>query len=99
MARAGAGLHSSVLLARLQPATVSLPATRVQRIVGQLSGTITDGGHNLVQTQINCGFVDGVNGTIVGQDPLLGPLRNNGGPTLTHALLPGSPAINAGDTT
>jgi hypothetical protein len=27
---------------------------------------------------------------------LLGPLANNGGPTLTHALLPGSPAIDAG---
>ena len=29
-------------------------------------------------------------------DPMLGPLANNGGPTLTHALLAGSPAINAG---
>ena len=29
-------------------------------------------------------------------DPLLGELDDNGGPTLTHALLPGSPAINAG---
>jgi CSLREA domain-containing protein len=28
--------------------------------------------------------------------PLLGPLADNGGPTLTHALLPGSPAIDAG---
>ena len=28
-------------------------------------------------------------------DPLLGPLADNGGSTLTHALLPGSPAINA----
>jgi CSLREA domain-containing protein len=28
-------------------------------------------------------------------DPLLGPLSNNGGPTQTHALLPGSPAIDA----
>jgi hypothetical protein len=28
---------------------------------------------------------------------MLGPLQNNGGATLTHALLPGSPAINAGD--
>jgi beta-glucanase (GH16 family) len=27
----------------------------------------------------------------------LGPLADNGGPTLTHALLPGSPAIDAGD--
>ncbi len=31
-------------------------------------------------------------------DPLLGPLADNGGPTLTHALLPGSPAIDAGVT-
>src|SRR5205823_6251427 len=30
-------------------------------------------------------------------DPLLGPLQNNGGPTFTHALLPGSPAIDAGN--
>jgi hypothetical protein len=31
-------------------------------------------------------------------DPKLGPLANNGGPTLTLALLPGSPAIDAGNT-
>ena len=30
-------------------------------------------------------------------DPLLGPLQDNGGLTQTMALLPGSPAINAGD--
>ncbi len=30
-------------------------------------------------------------------DPLLGPLSANGGPTRTHALLPGSPALDAGD--
>ena len=35
-----------------------------------------------------------IHGTI---DPLLGPLADNGGPTFTHALLAGSPAINAGD--
>jgi hypothetical protein len=33
---------------------------------------------------------------LLNRDPLLGPLADNGGPTLTHALLPGSPAINAG---
>ena len=33
-----------------------------------------------------------------GVDPRLGPLADNGGPTLTHALLPGSPAIDAGVT-
>jgi len=30
-------------------------------------------------------------------DPMLGPLQNNGGTTQTMALIPGSPAINAGD--
>jgi hypothetical protein len=36
------------------------------------------------------------NGTIR-LDPQLGVLRNNGGPTQTHALMPGSPAIDAGN--
>ncbi len=35
--------------------------------------------------------------TLVGVDPMLGPLGSHGGPTQTHPLLPGSPAINAGD--
>ena len=46
-----------------------------------------------------------INGNLIGSaagsgiiDPLLGPLQHNGGPTLTHALLPGSPAIDAGQT-
>jgi hypothetical protein len=34
---------------------------------------------------------------LVGADPLLGPLADNGGPTLTHLPLPGSPVIDAGD--
>jgi hypothetical protein len=32
-------------------------------------------------------------------DPMLGPLADNGGPTLSMALLDGSPAIDAGDAT
>src|SRR5262249_48608751 len=34
---------------------------------------------------------------ITGQSANLGPLADNGGPTLTHTLLAGSPAIDAGD--
>ena len=37
------------------------------------------------------------NGNVFAADPKLGPLANNGGPTLTRALLAGSPAIDAGD--
>ncbi|MGB0561720.1 MAG: CHAT domain-containing protein [Spirulinaceae cyanobacterium] len=44
-------------------------------------------------------LTNGVNGNIIGQDPLLGPLQNNGGSTATHALLTGSPAINGGNNT
>jgi hypothetical protein len=41
------------------------------------------------------GFTSGGN-NLIGIDPLLSPLQNNGGSTETHALLPGSPAIDAG---
>jgi CSLREA domain-containing protein len=34
---------------------------------------------------------------IVGQDPMLAPLADNGGPTLTQKLLQGSPAIDKGN--
>lgn len=36
-------------------------------------------------------------GDLNSTDPLLGSLQDNGGPTLTHALLPGSPALDAGN--
>jgi hypothetical protein len=36
-------------------------------------------------------------GDQINTDPMLGPLQDNGGPTFTHELLPGSPAIDAGD--
>jgi hypothetical protein len=60
------------------------------------SGTITTQGYNLVQNMSDCTLAGGAAGDITG-DPLLGPLQNNGGPTPTHALLAGSPAIDAGN--
>ena len=59
-----------------------------------VGGTIVDGGYNLTDDS-TCGFTNGVNGDIVGQDPHLGPLAGNGGPTRTMALLLGSPAIDS----
>ncbi len=41
--------------------------------------------------------IRGGDGNIVGVDPLLGPLANHGGTARSHPLLPGSPAIDAGD--
>ena len=42
------------------------------------------------------GYLNGP-GDQINTDPMLGPLQDNGGSTLTHALLPGSPAIDAGN--
>ncbi|MBW3542331.1 MAG: hypothetical protein KY476_18855, partial [Planctomycetes bacterium] len=59
-------------------------------------------GHNLIgDVGSTNGFSNGVNGDQVGTSdspiaPRLGPLADNGGPTFTHALLAGSPAIDAG---
>src|SRR5262249_53100740 len=58
-------------------------------------GHITSQGYNLigsirdVSNLAECDILDA--------NPLLGPLQNNGGPTQTIALLPGSPAVDAGD--
>ncbi len=41
---------------------------------------------------------DSTCGSAIVSDPLLGPLASNGGPTLTHALGSGSPAIDAFDS-
>ncbi|GAB4025493.1 putative Ig domain-containing protein [Spirosoma koreense] len=60
------------------------------------SGTISSSSYNVIGTGGSGGLTDGVNNNIVGVNALLAPLGNYGGATQTHALLPGSPAINAG---
>jgi predicted outer membrane repeat protein len=58
-------------------------------------GTVSSLGYNLSNDD-GGGYLNGP-GDQINTDPLLGPLQDNGGPTLTHAPLPGSPAINTGD--
>jgi CSLREA domain-containing protein len=69
------------------------------------SGEIVSHGHNISDDAAGGlggsgpgGFLNGT-GDMRETDALLGPLQNNGGPTATHALLGGSPAINAGEDT
>ena len=68
-------------------------------VVGSVSGGdlagggALSGGFNLIQ---DGGNLSGLTDTVIA-DPQLAALADNGGPTLTHALLPGSPAIDAGD--
>ena len=51
-------------------------------------------GYNLLGTSDGCSFTPTTD-DLVNVDPNLGPLTDNGGPTETHALSPGSPAIDA----
>ena len=57
-------------------------------------GTVTSLGYNL-SSDAAAGFLTAI-GDRINTDPMLGPLQDNGGPTFTHALLPGGPAIDAG---
>ena len=59
---------------------------------GDCSGGVTSLGHNL-DDDGTCNLAEPTD--LPNRAPLLGPLQNNGGPTLPHALLPGSPAIDA----
>jgi hypothetical protein len=60
-----------------------------------LDGRLLSSGYNLIG---NPNGGEGYDETdLLNVDPLLGLLQDNGGPTLTCALLPGSPAIDAGD--
>lgn len=59
-------------------------------------GTITSQGYNLIRTTAGCTITGNETGNIYGSNPLLGALADNGGPTMTHKLLPTSPAIDAG---
>ena len=60
------------------------------------SGTVGTLAYDLILTTANCFVALPQDGNIIVQDPLLGPLQDNGGSTPTQPLLPGSPAIDTG---
>lgn len=87
--QAGGGVFSSIGIVRANNSIVANSSPEDCLIV---SGILVDLGHNIIE--------DGScisHATSFGGDPMLGPLADNGGPTMTHALLPGSPATDAGD--
>jgi hypothetical protein len=65
---------------------------------------ITNVTNSIVAGNMAATIDDDIDGTLasdtfnlIGGSPLLAPLADNGGPTRTHALLPGSPAIDTAD--
>lgn len=67
------------------------------------NGNVSSGSYNLIGSNFwTSGITHGINGNQVGTrlnpiNPRLAPLSNNGGGTETHALLPDSSALNAGN--
>lgn len=100
---APAGTASGILVATFgAPANMTLTNSVVEgfggafacAIEGGGAATITSGGSNVISDS-SCnpnGTTDQSN-----TDALLGPLADNGGPTLTHALGADSPAVDAAD--
>jgi hypothetical protein len=63
------------------------------------TGILSAYGRNLFGNPASCTIVNGLGSeyATLNSLSLLGPLQDNGGPTQTHALLPGSNAIDGGD--
>jgi hypothetical protein len=59
-------------------------------------GSFKSDGFNLIGNTTDTNVTGDSTGNQLNVDPKLGPLQDNGGPTLTHALLPGSPALDGG---
>jgi len=61
-----------------------------------IEGTITSMDYNLIQSTNGLILHGATSHVLLRTNALLGPLQDNGGPTFTMALLPGSPAIDQG---
>ncbi|MEX0642439.1 MAG: choice-of-anchor Q domain-containing protein [Pirellulales bacterium] len=89
-------LYSSIVAANFDPGG-SGQENRYDIFSGNNSNTLTSLGYNIVGLVDDPDPFQQLGDQIIGDDdPLLGPLADNGGPTQSHALLAGSPAIDAG---
>ena len=86
--------HDSSNLARIRNSIIAGNQTLIPT-EADASGTFNSEGTNLIGN--TAGSSGWIAADLLDQNAMLAPLGNNGGNTFTHALLPGSPAINAGN--
>ena len=79
----------------LELASTILNAASLGENIFNDAGAVSSLGYNVSSDDAG-GYLTAT-GDQINTDPLLGPLQDNGGPTFTHALLFGSPAIDTGD--
>ncbi len=98
------GTNADLAIMPGQQTTEQIGSAGANGIGFDLDGDFTSQGFNLISIgDGSTGFTNAVKADQVGSivrpiDPRLGPLQMNGGPTPTHALLPGSPAIDQGNS-
>ena len=90
---AGGGISKGSLASRLTIESTIVSGNNLNGSANNLAGRGFSGTFNL----LGSGVTSFGSNNIISDNPLLGPLANNGGATLTHALLEGSPALNMGD--
>jgi hypothetical protein len=89
----GTSVNATVTIANSILANATGGTSDLVNNTGAGTATVNEAGPNIIRTSSGAGF----SGTApLTSDPMLAVLGNYGGPTQTLALLPGSPAINAG---
>src|SRR6266478_920823 len=91
----GGGILNFDALTMVLGNTILNAGTQGENIVNLGTGIVTSFGYNM-SSDPGGGSLYAV-GDRINTNPQLNFLADNGGPTFTHALLPGSPAIDAGD--
>ncbi|MEH2114424.1 MAG: Calx-beta domain-containing protein [Nostoc sp.] len=96
----GGGIYSLAATVNLKNTIVAgnINSNAPDLLSSSLSSAIFNGNNNnLIGSLTGAKGTVGTGTDIVNPNPGLSPLQNNGGLTLTHALLPGSQAIDAGN--
>ena len=93
----GGGLLSQTTDGRFSLSNTAL-AYNVAATGADCSGSFASGDYNFIQTTAGCTFTGDTGNNVTGSDPLLGPLADNGGETMTHLPQTGSPLIDAGQS-
>ncbi|GMV24577.1 MAG: hypothetical protein AMXMBFR58_06080 [Phycisphaerae bacterium] len=94
----GGGIRVSSGTATIKSTIIAGNTLSLTSGASDVTGTLAAGStNNLIGDAASAGgLTNGVNGNLVGVDPKLGALADNGGPTQTMALAADSPAINTG---